>query len=281
MVSWNVSSVAESLAVMMNKERTIYRKRDYLSESPSSTVQGFLDQEDRTKVVEWCYSVVDICQLERESVAIAMEMVDRFLSNKASTTVMDVLGDRIQFQLLTLTALYVSIKVNMKIALGSDFFSCISRELYPVKDIEAMELKLLKELSWCISAPTCVQVAHHIITLLSMHVTLDTIMEATILNEVDYQAECAVREYYFVTQRPSTVAMAAIFNTLDRFEKHKCQDIVHALLSIMETVEEFESIEVILATRIKLHGLVYGSNDTDRELDTEDEETDDHQWYLY
>lgn len=252
--------MAESLAVMMHKERTTYQKRDYLMESPSSTVQGFLDQEDRTKVVDWCYKVVDVCKLERESVAIAMEMVDRFLSNKTSTTVMDVLGDRIQFQLLTLTALYVSIKINMKIALGSDFFSCISCELYPVKDIEAMELKLLKELSWRVSAPTCAQMAHHIITLLSMHVTLDKTMWATILDEVDYQAECAVREYYFVTQRPSTVAMAAIFNALDRFEKHKSQDIVHAILSIRKTIEEFESIEVILATRSKLHSLVYGSN---------------------
>ena len=279
--SWSVTSVAESLSVMMNKERTIYRKRDYLNDS-SSTVKGVrLDEEDRTKMVDWCYNVVDSCQLERESVAIAMEMVDRFLSNKTSATAMDVRHDRIQFQLLTLTALYVSIKINMKVALGSDFFSCISRELYPVKDIEAMELKLLKELSWCISAPTCVQMAHHIIALLSMHVTFDEAMWANILNEVEYQAECAVRDYYFVSQRPSTVAMAAIFNTLDRFEKHESQDIIHAVLSVMKTVEEFESIEVILATRSKLHSLVYGSNDTDREFDSEDEETDNNQWYLY
>jgi len=279
-MSWNVTLVAESLAVMMHKERTTYRSRDYLRESLSSTatVQGvLLDEEDRTKVVDWCYHVVDVCQLDRESVAIAMEMVDRFLSNKTSTTPMDVLGDRIQFQLLTLTALYVSIKINMKIALGSDFFSCISRELYTVKDIEAMELKLLIELSWYISAPTCVQMAHHIVMLLSMHVTFDETTWATVLNEIEYQAECAVRDYYFVTKRPSTVAMAAIFNTLYQLEQHESQDIILALLSIMKTVNEFEPIEVILTTRSKLHSLVYGSNDRDGEFDTKEEGTDSDQ----
>ena len=297
--SWDPTSVAESLAVMIQKETTVYKRRDYLHGS-SNCVCGVLDEEDRTKMVEWCYSVVDICQLERETVAIAMDLVDRFLSNKASTSAMSVLGDRIQFQLLTLAALYVSIKISMKIALGSDFFSVISRELYPVKDIEAMELILLKELSWCISPPTCVQMAHHILTLSSTLVCFDKASLAALLNEVDYQAECAVRDYYFVTQRPSTLAMAAIINSVDRIEgSQERQDIIRAVLSVTKYAE-FESIEVILATRIKLHSLVYGHDVKGDGRDDEDAQVDDTadnvedgcdsgeaqvddaaQWYLY
>jgi hypothetical protein len=288
--------VAESLAVMMQKERTVYTRRDYLSNiraAVSSSIgiglqkANLLDKEDRAKMVDWCYCVVDMCQLDRETVAVAMDMVDRFLSSsnnskKSIVVAMDVLGDRIQFQLLTLTALYISIKISSNLVLGSNFFSVISRDLYTLQEIEAMELVLLKELAWCISPPTCVQISYHIVSLISTQVTFDKNAWAAILDEVDHQAEHAVRHYDFVTQRPSTVAMAAIFNALGRFDKHESQGILSAVLSIMNTAE-FESIEVILATRSKLHSLVYGHESTGDDWDVEEcdaavDETD--QWYL-
>ena len=260
-ILWNnTSAVAESLAVMMQKERTVYKRRDYLS-NRTTGLQGNITEEDRTSMVDWCYRVVDVCQLDRETVAMAMDMVDRFLSNKSSVAATVMMGNRIQFQLLTLTALYVSIKISNKSVLGSDFFSVASCELYSVEDIEAMEHLLLKELSWCISAPTCVQMAHHILKLTGTHVMLDKATWANILDEVDYQAEHAVRHNYFVTQLPSTVAVAAIFNALDRFNKFESQEFIRAVLSVIKTAA-FESLEVILATRNKLHSLVNGDTNT-------------------
>ncbi len=114
---------------------------DYLNKS--STLRQ-VDEEDRTKMVEWCYSVIDTCELE--TITLAMEMVDRFIS-KSSDVSTDILRDRIQFQLLTMTALYVANKINTKPALRRDFIPIIFRDLYPVKEIEAMELILMKELS--------------------------------------------------------------------------------------------------------------------------------------
>ena len=52
-----------------------------------------------------------------------------------------------------------------------------------------------------------------------------------IKDEVRYQAELAVRDYYFSLVRPSTVAMAAIFNALDQVDLAACQHILEALLS--------------------------------------------------
>ena len=252
-MSWNAASAAEILSVMLQKEQTVYRSRDYLA-NPSSSRQ-VIDEGDRTKMVDWCYRIVDTCQLEREIVAIAMEMVDRFLS-KPSKVSEGVLRDRIQFQLLTLTSLYVAIKSNEKTALGSDFFSHISGELYTAKEIESMERTLLNELSWCISAPTCVQMAHHILSLLSSHLTFDKMSQDAIFDEVMFQTEHAVRDFFFVTQRPSTVALAAIFNSLDIFDKRDGQAIIQALLSVMN--EEIDSLEIILTTKSKLFCLVYG-----------------------
>ena len=249
---WKAASVAESLAVMMQNERTVYRSCDYLHNSLSSLG---IDEKDRKKMVDWCYTIIDVCQFERESVAMAMEMVDRFLS-KPSKESEAVLCDRMRFQLLTMTALYVTVKINEPTVIGSDSFSRISSNVYSMKEIEAMERTLLHKLSWRISPPTCVQIAHHILVLLSSHVFLDQSTWNVILEEVEYQAENAVREYCFVTQRPSTVATAAIANAMDQVvAMNTVQDGVRCVLSVID--ESFDSLEIILATKKKLHNLVY------------------------
>jgi hypothetical protein len=265
MSTWKATSVAESLSVMMQKEQTVYRSCDYLHPPSSSSSLNLraVDAEVRTKMVDWCYSFIDTIQVERESVAMAMEMVDRFLS-KPSTSSEAVLSDCMQYQLLAVTALYVAVKTTGVTVLGIDFFCCISNDLYSMKEIEAMERTLLHGLSWCISAPTCVQMAHHILTLISADIQCEVKTWNAILDEVMFQAEHAVREYYFVTQRPSTVAMAAIFSTLELFDKRNGRAFVRSLLSILN--DDFDSLEIIMAVKNNLNSLVYGNDSSDIEL---------------
>ena len=75
---------------------------------------------------------------------------------------------------------------------------------------------------------------------------------------IRYQTEEAVRDYYFATERPSTVALAAIFNTLDQVDQQDHQAILHALLLIMN--EEFDSPEDLLVEKYRLQSLAR-SND--------------------
>lgn len=250
-------AVADVIAVMLQKEQTTYKSCDYLRKSGSSEQHGVdapkVNEADRTKIVDWCYSVIDQCQFERETVAIAMEMVDRFLS-KPSDLARRALQDRMRFQLLAVSALYVCIKTNERCMLSSKFFSIISCGQYSVEDIEVMEKRLLEGLSWQTSPPTCMQMAHHVLSLISKHVTIQKRTWATILDEVAFQAEHAVREYYFVTQRPSTVAMAAIFNAIETVREQDRQAILVALVFIMNG--EFDSPEQLLAAKELLHRLV-------------------------
>ena len=67
-----------------------------------------------------------------------------------------------------------------------------------------------------------------------------------------------MRDYYFVTQRPSTVALAAIFNALDQVDQQDRQDIFRALLFVMS--EEFDSPKDLLAARNRLLVLVEGDD---------------------
>lgn len=250
------TALEEILSVMVQKEQTMNKSFDYIVGVPKT--KTVVTVTDRTKLVDWCFSVIDKCEFERETVAIAMKLVDHILS-KPSDLSLEVLQDRGQFQLLTMTALYVAIKIYETTAvLGSNFFSAISQDLYSVSEIEAMELNLLKGLSWCITPPTVVQMSHHILSWISVHVAVQRPTWAVMLEEVAYQAEHSVRDFYFVSHRPSTVAIAAIFNALSNANQVESRDILFALTSFIMKHDELDSIEIILDTKARLLSLAYG-----------------------
>mmetsp|Transcript_7718 Transcript_7718/g.17451 ORF Transcript_7718/g.17451 Transcript_7718/m.17451 type:complete len:287 (+) Transcript_7718:112-972(+) len=246
-LSRDTAAVADALNVMMQKEQIFYKShRNYLD--PSFPGDTKITESDRMEIVEWCYSIIDKCQLSRETVAIAMEMVDRFASKESNSDML--LYNHTLFQLLAMAALYSSIKTNERIAFSSDFFAIMSRGEYSVDEIEAMELIMLNGLSWRIVAPTSIQMAHHILSLLLPHVIIEESTWGFILDEVRYQTECAVKHIYFTTQRPSTVAIAAIFNTLEQVNKQDRWDMFDALLLVMN--EDFASPDQILAAKNRL-----------------------------
>ena len=70
-LSLDTAHVAETLAVMIQKEQRIARNDDctnyfYQHAFDSSAV---VDEADRMKMVDWCYKIVDECKLDRECVA--------------------------------------------------------------------------------------------------------------------------------------------------------------------------------------------------------------------
>ena len=267
----DTASAAESLSVMMEKERAIYTRRDYLGPQPpcgdddNDIAAKRITADDRLKIVDWCYSVVDACQFDRETVALTMEMVDRFLST-SSITAQEALYNRKKYQLVAMSALYIAIKTNEKVSFGSGYFATMSRGAYSAEQIEAMELAILHGLSWRINAPTSIQMVHHILSLILPHLT--GIQESTwefMFTEVHYQTEHAVRDYYCCLRRPSTIGLAAIFNTVDQVEKQDRQAILQALLSVWKE-EGFDSPEDLLAARNRLLSLT--SRDSTAEEDS-------------
>ena len=268
----DTASAAESLSVMMQKEQAIYTRRDYLGPQPPCGVDDNdiaakrITPDDRLKIVDWCYSVVDACQFDRETVALTMEMVDRFLSTPGGIVAQEALYNRKKYQLVAMSALYIAIKTNEKVSFGSGYFATMSRGAYSAEQIEAMELAILHGLSWRINAPTSIQMVHHILSLILPHLT--GIQESTwefMFTEVHYQTEHAVRDYYCCLRRPSTIGLAAIFNTVDQVEKQDRQAILQALLSVWKE-EGFDSPEDLLAARNRMLSLT--SRDSTAEEDS-------------
>ena len=196
---------ADALSAMVQKEQTIY-KTDHCDYLPTPhTLHGencsaVITPDDRVTIVDWCYTIIDECNFSRESVAIAMELAHRFLSKQSFSTLYydhgrsatHFLSNRKQYQLLIMTSLYISMKINECVVLGSDFFTELSRGLYTKEEIESTERTILHGLSWNVCPPTSSQMANYVLSLTYSCVdNLNTSTWGLIFDEVHYQTECA------------------------------------------------------------------------------------------
>jgi hypothetical protein len=206
------SSVSSTPMSLVTKEE---KACDYLYPSESTSDDAFVTQSDRTLIVDWMYSIVDGCQLDLGTVGMAMGMVDRFLS-KPSQSAQDTLRDRKQFQLVAIAALSLCLKADKRTTPGSKLLARVSGPMYSIKEIEDAEADLQEGLSSGHQAPTSLQMARHFLSLAFPEViSLEESRLCCILDDVRFQLEYAVRDYYFSLQYPRTVAMAAILNALD------------------------------------------------------------------
>ena len=265
LTSQDTAAVADSLAATIKTELN-----DARSSSCSYGYGGYIDPSDpsmitadeRTKVVDWCYSLVDHCRCSRETVASAMELVDRFLSTSkfsnstdASRVSDEALRDQCKFQLLAVTALYISIKVYEEVSISSDLFSKMCRNIYTAEEIEDMEHTLLIGLSWRCQATTAHQVGLYILSLLLPYVSeIPEVTWGFLMDEVKDLTELAVRDYYFSNVRASTIALAALLNvvhnTTDRFER-----LLSPFLRVIVESFDFDHPIQIAAARRRLQQL--------------------------
>ena len=206
---------------------------DSSNEAPDTCIAPIchrITEDDRSKIVDWCYSIIDLCQLKKESVAMTMNIVDRFMSNPRRLPSIgisqhfshhDILHDRIKYQFLAVSALYISVKVNEQVTLSSGKLAAMSRGVYSKENIEAMERTILECLSWRVCAPTAFQVGSVILELMIAKVqvadvsAMDVRSWESIRQELSYQTVLAVRDYQLSLQPPSTVAFMAIINAIE------------------------------------------------------------------
>ncbi len=251
--SQDAASLEESLSIMLQKEQRYYKRRDYLNGAEDEHIT----ESDRSSIVEWCYKLCDHCQINRETVEIAMDMVDRFLYKTPRSITRHFLQDREKYQLLALSAMYIASKLNEPNPFDSELIASTSQGMYAKEEVEAIELVLLHGLRWRTSAPTSIQFANHILSLIRAQVNIDKQTWAYIQDEVKYHTECAVTHTYFTKTLSSNIALAAIFNTVcvHQIDGQVRQAILHALVVIMSS-KDFASPSELVLTKSWLQGAV-------------------------
>lgn len=235
-----IKDVVSQLASMQRQESTSYQCRDYLdaeddgarrASSPppcrrrrcserSHEHERVIDRDARSKMVEWSHQVNDFFKFQRETVAMATNYLDRFLAT-SNPRACRALRCKKEFQLASMTTLYIAIKLFEPLAVDAELLAQISHGCYLADDITEMEEEILTSLSWRMNGPTAHAFIGHIMALLppSAYARKKTTV-MTLLDFSTFQADIAVTDYDLALQKPSAVALAAIMNSIEGVEEH-------------------------------------------------------------
>lgn len=159
----------------------------------------------REKICEWCYNVVDHYELPRESVSVAMSILDRYVSSRFITPT--------TYTLAGVTAIHIAIKLGSPLTLRMKYLLALCAGKITAGDIASMELTMLSALSWRVSGPTAADFCGELI---DSSFTESTPHALNGLQEMArYLTELAVCEYFFVTRKPSSIALASIICAIE------------------------------------------------------------------
>lgn len=191
-----------------NRESTQGQAAPGESSADGSSAQ--INKHWREKICEWAYQVVDHFDLHREVVSIAMSHLDRYLAVYPSAV------DKNLFQLLAMTCLYLSVKLNEYKHLlipGSkssmDTILQLSRGFFTLEEMEMMEYDVLQRLQWHVHPPTPQLFVKHFLFFLSIE-------QHEVHDLSQFMVELSVMDYFFVSYKPSEIAIAGILNAIQR-----------------------------------------------------------------
>lgn len=205
----SITDIAETIAVMRMKEETTYRCSKYLSPS-TEKMADHVDEDCRVKMVEWCFQVVEFCNFNREVVGIGMSYLDRYLCTPQGRSALE---NRKIFQLAAMCSLYMAAKLFETREMDLTLLSQLSRGVYSETEIAEMEKDILNALKWMVHPPTSVSFIHECFRALpSLPLHPETFAGIVELSRA--HTELAVRDYAYVTLKPSSIAVASVVNTL-------------------------------------------------------------------
>ena len=220
-------SMTEVIAsfVAMKRQEESYTCFNYLTQSRSapSLIQGgeataidadkiscSVDEGCRLKMCTWCYRVVDFYKLNRETVQLSMSHLDRFMCTPTGTPY---LLDRAMFQLASVAALCLAIKVREGRELPLSQLCYLSNGSFGVEQIYEMEMKLLRALEWRVQPPTATSFVQYLHALLPQE--LCPSIRKRIQDVARYEAELSAFSSFFIEYRASTIALSSFLNAIE------------------------------------------------------------------
>jgi hypothetical protein len=156
------------------------------------------------------YGVVDHCNLRRESVSVATYFLDLASSRGLVTC-------RKEFQLVAMTSLMLSIKLNDSTMVKLDSMVKLGRGLFNEADVVAMETRMLREFKWLVHPPTPVCFMRQFLRLIPAETT--PIARYTIVEVTRFISEISACLYKFIRYPASTMALSAILIAMDRIDE--------------------------------------------------------------
>ena len=211
---WEEQMLVSKMNAMRRKETTIYGFANFSEPrsrhrklNPSEYINVRENMSCRDEICSWTYSVIDHFELSRQTVAISTDIFDRYMATIGN------MCDSNLAVLTSLTTLYIAIKVNEMKKIKLCTVAKLGRELFTNKDIEGMEMKMMKALSWLVHPVTSWDFISHMVVMLPPTASSHTYRE--LYETCRYLSELSVYDPFFVEQTKSYVALATILNVLE------------------------------------------------------------------
>lgn len=239
--------IKDRLGVMRRQEQS-HCCSDYL-QLPSSCEQGgAIDQLCRLKMTQWCFNVVDYIKFRRETVCIAMSYLDRFLSSGCPRA-QQVINCRRKYQLASMTTLFMAIKINEPVIVEIPMLSDLGKGLYTTGDFRQMETDILVALNWRMHGPTAQEFVLHLLTIMKQQMPTNCDIQK-VMELAMYQIELSACDYYLMTQKPSVIATASIWNCVEHSSPAASDTLSRSLFELASSVGI--QMENLLSTKQRL-----------------------------
>ena len=135
----NSDLLFENIVAMKLAENSSYLHRSYFNGNDDYSAEFPIWREN---ICNWKYSIIDHFKLSRRTVAVSMNIFDRFLATLCNKCGMK------EALLISLSALFVSIKIHEPTGIRVCILSDLSRNQFSSKEIKEMELKILQNTRW-------------------------------------------------------------------------------------------------------------------------------------
>jgi hypothetical protein len=194
-------------------KRRSLRKQQACRSSPKSVTDGDEDEDEeeepvdatcRWKMCEWSYRVSEHFQISREIVAIAFDILDRFVDKCCC--------DRTVFKLASMTTFYMATKLFHSKQISIQTLSDLSRGEFESNHIAEMESIILQTLNWNVNPPTIHAFLNGFHALLPYD---DSSRMDTVYQRACFFAELSVYDYEFVTDGRRIIAAACVLNAME------------------------------------------------------------------
>lgn len=196
-----------------------------------------IDEECRSKMVQWCYQIVEFAEFKLETVSIAMSFLDRFLSSDHPNA-KKAIACRKEYQLSCITVLCIAIKMNERKEINPQTFSDLARGTHSESDIVRMETIILSALNWRLSGPTSFTYVHYLFKLgLAKLKSCSNSKWSKIKDLALHQVQLAVGDYFFVPYKPSILAVASILNSFTIHDTISVSDRMNFLQGIIDATD--------------------------------------------
>ena len=250
---WGGSYACADYLSMTSWQQSVYQllKKPELSAAARHAAVGNsrIDEYCREQIVEWSFRVVDYFRIDREVVAVSLSFLDRFLATCRC--------DRTSFKLAATTTLHLAVKLLYPCKLADlGILSDLSRGEFDMADVCEMEEHILRSLSWKLHPPTaiafCSLMLDHFFCSISCNnhktVKLSFAECDDIYDVASFFSELAVCDYFFITMKPSTIALASILNALEGMFGHDNPVANEVLCAVGPMLHPQSSLQADLAT---------------------------------